>query len=359
MERIDLSKGFIFLPRTIIDSWIWDNPTHIQLWIDMVCRASWRDYVDTVNGKQVILKRGEFRMSLYSICKKYDLDKRAVKRFLNTLERKKWIEIGHKNNITIYYIVDIDYYQPCTKENIEQNVPLEGGGSMNGLYPKCTLYPYPNMHPNVYPSKGNEGNGVSHCFSDNCNIRSAPPNEGSCTHLCTQNCTYDVPKNVPTYNNKKNNKNIFNNNNDNNTNGRVGERVCERVGERVREREPNDVYGESYPPCNNNSNINLLSLVKNDSVWIEAVRTVFDIDTVEEVELSLKLFWSDLIAKGSECHESPNDFKSHYYAWMRIQQGMEEKRKLNEERSARYNDFNDRKPAPISTEIPKSSDFRF
>lgn len=356
MGQIDFSKGYIFLPRTIIDSWIWDNPTHVRLWIDMVCRASWQDYVDMVNGKQVILKRGEFRMTLYSICKKYGLDKRAVKRFLNTLERKKWIEIGNKNNITIYYIVDIDYYQPFIKENIGQNIPLEGTGDINGLYPKCTLSAYPSTHPDAYLSKKNERNGASRCISDDCSMHGIPPGEGVCTHLCTPNHTYGMPKNVPTYNNKKNNKNIFNNNNnDNNTDGRV----CERVYEHMRERESNDVYGDRCSSGNYTPDINLLSLVKQDNRWIDAVRNVFGLETVEDVYMSLECFWSELIVKGIECHESPTDFKSHYYGWMRIQQGKEERRKLNEERSSRYNDFNDRKPAPISTEIPKSSDFRF
>lgn len=108
------------------------------------------------------------------------------------------------------------------------------------------------------------------------------------------------------------------------------------------------------------SDINLLCLVKQDSKWIEAVQNVFNLNTVEDVEKSLDYFLYELIGKGIDSHESLTDFKSHYYGWMRIQQGLDEKKKNNNEKNNRYyNDYSKRRPAPISTKFPKEEDFRF
>lgn len=353
MENVDYSKGFIILPRNLLDTWIWLNKTYIQLWIEMVCAASWHDYTEIINGNEVLIKRGELRLTLYALCKKYNIDKRTVKRFLELLESKNWIKTEKRNKTIIFNIIDIDYYQPIVDKNNEQNDLLSFLGGVNSMHPQMHRNLHPQAHPNMHPLKENEENFINDCETEYCSINTVLLEDGNCTQNCTQNCTHDWQKNAPT--NIINKINKINNNIFNNNNNTIG-RVCERARE--------DVFAESNEVTSGfqkeQSDINLLYLVKQDSRWIRAVQNIFNLSTVEDVEKSLDYFWSELIVKGIDSHESLTDFKSHYYGWMRIQQGLDEKKNKNNEQNNRYyNDYSKRRPAPVSTKFPKEEDFRF
>lgn len=349
------SKGFILLPRAILDTWLWNNPIQTQIWLEMVINASWKEKCVGINGKQIVLERGEFCMELNSISKRYSLDKRTLKRFINKLDSEHWLEKRIESGINIYKIVNYDLYQLLKQSRVETAVL----GGVNSMHPQMHRNLHPQAHPNMHPLKENEENFINDCETEYCSINTVLLEDGNCTQNCTQNCTHDWQKNAPTNKINKINNNIFNNNNNNNnTNGRV----CERA----REEDFLDPNIDNTNFDDGNTDINHLYLVKQDLRWIKAVQKVFNFETADDVVRSLELFWSELIVKGIDSHESLTDFKSHYYGWMRIQQGLEEKKmileekkKNIEERNNRYNDLRLRKAAPISTEMPTSRDFKF
>lgn len=352
MEKLDFSKGYIFIPRTILESWIWDKPVHTQIWIDMVCRASWHDEVTKFNSKEVVLKRGEFCLPLNQISKKYGMDKRTVKRFLKSLVMRKWLNVSTQNDTTIYYIVDIDVYQPFIKENFVQEDTYDISDEVQALHPNLHQGQHPKAHMNMHPNGENARNIPNVNTSSTCQADIEVKNRLGCPPKSTLNRTYEGQKNAPQLKNRKINNNIFNNDDDD-----PSVRGSVRVYGHMRESGDNCDSKEQGCVCHLENDI--LTILKKDSKWIEAVQSVFNFKTKEDVENSLGRFWMELVVKGQETQESLSDFKSHYYGWMRIKLNLEEKRNNIKERNSRNNEYNERKPAPVSTEIPKGKDFRF
>ena len=99
------SFGYIRLPRTIREKWIWDDPLYFQWWVDMVCEASWQERT-VLCGKQLVsLQPGQLLGSISYFVKRWKRSKTMVLHFLSLLEKDGMIEKESSHNITVITIV--------------------------------------------------------------------------------------------------------------------------------------------------------------------------------------------------------------------------------------------------------------
>lgn len=106
-------NGWIKLHRQIQDCWLWfDEPfTKAQAWIDLLLLANHRDKKISINGKPIVIHRGEYHTSLYKLAARWKWDKRKVMRFLDVLESDHMLSQKRSFNGTTITIENYGVFQ--------------------------------------------------------------------------------------------------------------------------------------------------------------------------------------------------------------------------------------------------------
>lgn len=109
------SNGFYLMHR----GWL-DNPVlngarepycRRAAWAWMVEEARWRDGPETVGGKRILLRRGQFSHSLRYMAKAWKWDEARVRRFFDALSTNKMIDAHTDAGQTVITICKYDEYQ--------------------------------------------------------------------------------------------------------------------------------------------------------------------------------------------------------------------------------------------------------
>lgn len=108
-----MNKGWIKLHRAIQDCWIWnDEPfSKAQAWIDLLLLANHRDKKIGIDGKPVVISRGQFHTSINKLSDRWMWDRKKVMKFLDVLESDEMLYQKRTTKGTTLTIANYEVYQ--------------------------------------------------------------------------------------------------------------------------------------------------------------------------------------------------------------------------------------------------------
>lgn len=106
-------KGFVLLWRSMNDNKVLDDGApydKYHAWCDLICMANHKDCTIYEYGKQVIIRRGQRKTSIYKLSTRWRWDRKTVSRFLSVLELNNMISTERTARGTTITIVKYDTY---------------------------------------------------------------------------------------------------------------------------------------------------------------------------------------------------------------------------------------------------------
>ena len=112
MAGID-ERGWIKLSRGIRDNFLWnfDSPKYALAWIDIIMMANWEDKTIMFDGKSKTLERGSFITSTVKLAERWNMSRRTVKNFLDTLKNEGMITYQSTKRCTTIFVTNYVAYQ--------------------------------------------------------------------------------------------------------------------------------------------------------------------------------------------------------------------------------------------------------
>ena len=99
--------GWIRLDRKIQDSFMWEDPEALKLWLYLLMGAAVEDKTVSFNGKPLNLKRGQIVFGLNSVSARLGI---SVRRLRTTIKRFENCHQIDKQNFSKYSIISITNY---------------------------------------------------------------------------------------------------------------------------------------------------------------------------------------------------------------------------------------------------------
>ena len=126
--------NWIKLNRKIWDSFIWsfDEPKYTLAWIDMLLMANYKDKKIIFDGAFETVERGAFITSMVKLSERWNMNRRTVKRFLDTLQQDGMITYVCTRKRTSIRIEKYELYQSFSGGD---NYVTEHDGNFDG---ECT-----------------------------------------------------------------------------------------------------------------------------------------------------------------------------------------------------------------------------
>lgn len=145
-----MEKGWIALPRTITETWIWNDGKKFgktKAFLDLMFSANFKDIDISMNGEVFTIKRGSFLTSVLKLSKRWEWDRKGVSNFLRVLKNHGEIEYERFGNGILLTISN--YSEVITdgadiffdKKNEQQSLQLNVQTDIQ-----------PNRQPDVQPS---------------------------------------------------------------------------------------------------------------------------------------------------------------------------------------------------------------
>lgn len=108
-----MSQGWILLHRQIQDCWIWEDRPYdkARAWIDLLLLANHKDVRISIDGKPVLITRGQLHTSEVKLANRWGWDRRKVSRFLNVLESDRMLTKICTRKGTTLTIVNYGFFQ--------------------------------------------------------------------------------------------------------------------------------------------------------------------------------------------------------------------------------------------------------
>ena len=100
-------NGWIRLDRRIMESFVWDDPEALKLWLYLLMGAATEDKTAVFNGKPLSLKRGQIVFGLNSASARLGISVRRLRTTIKRLENCHQID---KQNYSKYSIISITNY---------------------------------------------------------------------------------------------------------------------------------------------------------------------------------------------------------------------------------------------------------
>lgn len=100
-------NGWIRLDRRIMESFIWDDPEALKLWLYLLMGAATEDKTAVFNGKPLGLKRGQIVFGLNAASARLGISVRRLRTTIKRLENCHQID---KQNYSKYSIISITNY---------------------------------------------------------------------------------------------------------------------------------------------------------------------------------------------------------------------------------------------------------
>lgn len=122
-------NGWIKLHRRILECFLWlDSEPFCKraAWIDLLLLANHRENKILIDGKPVVIKRGQYHTSIYKLATRWKWDRRKVARFLDVLENDRMLAQQRTTNGTTITIANYDVYQDCGTTDGTTNGTTDG-----------------------------------------------------------------------------------------------------------------------------------------------------------------------------------------------------------------------------------------
>lgn len=100
-------NGWIRLDRRIMESFVWDDPEALKLWLYLLMGAATEDKTAVFNGKPLSLKRGQIVFGLNAASARLGISVRRLRTTIKRLENCHQID---KQNYSKYSIISITNY---------------------------------------------------------------------------------------------------------------------------------------------------------------------------------------------------------------------------------------------------------
>ena len=106
-------EGYIKLHRQIVENDLWfsERFTRSQAWIDLLLLARHNSGLLTIRGIDIKLNPGQLCYSQLSLSKRWQWDRKKVKKFLNQLKKREMVDIKISKVTTIITIKNWFSYQ--------------------------------------------------------------------------------------------------------------------------------------------------------------------------------------------------------------------------------------------------------
>lgn len=106
-----IGNGYIKLWRRVQDSFIWQDPEALKLWVYLLLEANFKDTEFMFMGSKHILKRGQLMRGYRKIAIETHISRAKVGRIISMLKSETLIETRNINICSIISIVKYDDYQ--------------------------------------------------------------------------------------------------------------------------------------------------------------------------------------------------------------------------------------------------------
>ncbi len=125
------NKGWIKIPREIMNHWLWLDPRKLQMWMAMVFLAQFEPKKTVmVDNVEVTLYRGDFFMSLRKLSQRLGCSKNTLLTFLRVLESQGMISRITMHKITVISILNFEMY--CGSDDAPREGAAEGAATPSG-----------------------------------------------------------------------------------------------------------------------------------------------------------------------------------------------------------------------------------
>lgn len=104
-------SGWIKIHRKIEDHWLYKNSQYLHWWIDILLCANYEDRKVLIKGKLMQCNRGETLYSFDTWAKRWNVNKSAVRRFLQMLETDEMIVLKSETVTTRLTVCNYESYQ--------------------------------------------------------------------------------------------------------------------------------------------------------------------------------------------------------------------------------------------------------
>lgn len=110
-RKLNLSRGFISLPRDLRDDWIGSDLRSLAWWVDLVLSANLNPREIQKHGFSVTLGRGQVEASISYLCERWHSSKPTITKYLNELTERGYIKrTTLYRKITLITICDFEVY---------------------------------------------------------------------------------------------------------------------------------------------------------------------------------------------------------------------------------------------------------
>lgn len=104
-------SGWIKISRDIRENWVWDEPRYLKWWLDILMMASYKNKKVLVGNELIELERGSFITSQSQLAKRWNADRRTVKKYLDLLQDAQMIVHFLHSKKTIVKVLNYSIYQ--------------------------------------------------------------------------------------------------------------------------------------------------------------------------------------------------------------------------------------------------------
>ena len=116
-----MHRGYVKLHRRIVDSFFYENPKFLSLFIHLLVRATYKDKTILVNGKKILLKAGCLLTSRKNISLETGLPESFIQRALKVFEKENVIKQSTNNFSRIISVVNWSQYQEDENSDTTQS----------------------------------------------------------------------------------------------------------------------------------------------------------------------------------------------------------------------------------------------
>lgn len=106
-----MSGNWIKISRDIRENWVWDEPRYLKWWLDILMMASYKNKKVLVGNELIELERGSFITSQSQLAKRWNADRRTVKKYLDLLQDAQMIVHILHSKKTIVKVLNYSIYQ--------------------------------------------------------------------------------------------------------------------------------------------------------------------------------------------------------------------------------------------------------
>lgn len=108
-----MAEGWIKLNRSLQDHWLWKDEPYdkARAWIDLIMLANWEDKKTAYKGGIITCKRGDVNLSLSFLAKRWNWDRKTVRRFLDLLQADGMVTTNVTKHRTTITLVNYGLYQ--------------------------------------------------------------------------------------------------------------------------------------------------------------------------------------------------------------------------------------------------------